>query len=238
VRSVKIGVISDIHANIHALRAVWKVLEEAQVSQVLCLGDLVGYGATPGEVIRFFQENKASVVMGSADARLAFDFKQLEARQGIADQTLSWTKERLSEEEMKYLRGLPMTGRIQTDLGRVRFMHGLPDDPDGRIDMMASPGDLGKILEETNCQIFVTGGSHIPGYREFDGNWVINPGSVGLSLNGEPGADCAILDFSGSRLQVELKKVNYPFSAAAFDIMTWDLPGVIADVIRTGSSRK
>ena len=64
----------------------------------------------------------------------------------------------------------------------------------------------------------------------------MNPGSVGLSLNGEPGADCAILeDEPDAEMKVNLIKVPYDFHAAAFDILTWGLPPLIATVIKTGS---
>ncbi len=235
---MKLGVISDLHANIHALRAVWKKLQDLQVTQVICLGDLVGYGATPDEVIRFVRENQISTTMGSSEARLSFDINNRELRQGIADQTIEWSKSRLSPDDMKWMRNLPMTGRMQTAHGRLRFMHGLPDDPDARVDMADSQKNLNELLEQQNCQILLTAGSHIPTVREVNLGFIINPGSVGLSLNGEPGADCAILDFSAAKLRVELFKVPYNFQAAAFDILTWDLPSMIADVIKNGSVRK
>lgn len=213
-------------------------MQDLQVTQVICLGDLVGYGATPDEVLRFLQENAVSTTMGSSEARLAFDLNSREARQGIADQTIEWSKSRLTPEDLAWMRKLPMTGRMQTAHGRLRFMHGTSEDPDARVDMADSQKNLNELLEKMNCQIFITGGSHVPGVREINQGFIVNPGSVGLSLNGEPGADCAILDFNGAKLRVELYKVPYNLSAAAFDILTWDLPSVIADVIKNGSAKK
>ncbi len=235
---MRLGVISDLHANIHALRAVWKKFQDLHVTQIVCLGDLVGYGATPDEVLRFVRENEVNTTMGSSEARLVFDLLTKEIRLGIADQTIEWSKTRLSTEDFQWMRALPMTGKMQTVHGRVRFMHGLPDDPDAKVDLADSQKNLNELLEKMNCQIFITGGSHVPGIREVNQGFIINPGSVGLSLNGKPGADCAILDFNGAKLRVELHKVPYNFSAAAFDILTWDLPSVIADVIKNGSAKK
>ncbi len=235
---MRLGIISDLHANIHALRAVWKKFEDLHVTKIICLGDLVGYGATPDEVLRFLRENEVSTTMGSSEARLSFDLHNREPRAGIADQTIEWSKTRLSPEDMKWMRSLPMTGKFQTPHGRIRFMHGLPEDPDAKVDLADSQKNLNELLEKMNCQIFVTGGSHVPGFREVNQGFIINPGSVGLSLNGEPGADCAILDFNSPKLRVELYKVPYNLSAAVFDILTWDLPSVIADVIKNGSAKK
>ncbi len=235
---MRLGVISDVHANIHALRAVWKKLEEAGVDSIVCLGDLVGYCATPDEVVRFLQEHRVSTTMGSSEARLAFDLNERNAREGIADQTIEWSKTRLSAEDMKWIRALPMTGRINTPHGKLRFMHGLPDDPDAKVDMSEKQEKLNQLLEQQHCQILLTGGTHIPSFREVNQGFIINPGSVGLSLNGEPGADCTILDFNSPKLRIEMLKVPYNFSAAGFDIMTWDLPSVIVDVIKNGSAKR
>jgi putative phosphoesterase len=235
---MKLGVISDVHANIHALRSAWQKLQDLACTEVVCLGDLVGYGASPIEVIDFIRENKITTTMGASESRMMYHFgHKLEPREGVADQTLEWTKKQLSEEHLSYLKTLPMTGRIQTRVGRLKFMHGLPDDPEARVDLNARQSELDDLLDENNCAIFITGCTHIPHVRQTGKGWLINPGSVGLTLNGEPGADCTILEFVEDRLNIQMLKVPYNTNAAAFDILTWELPSVIADVIKRGSSR-
>jgi hypothetical protein len=64
--------------------------------------------------------------------------------------------------------------------------------------------------------------------------WVINPGSVGLSLNGEPGADYALLRLSTDKVEVVMGKAEYDFAAVAFDIIAWGLPAMIAEAIQRG----
>ena len=235
---MKLGILSDVHGNIHALRAAWQKLLELQCTRIICLGDLVGYGASPIEVIEFVQDNQIMTTLGASEARMVYHFgHKLESRSGVADQTLEWTKTQLSEIHLKFLKSLPITGRIESKHGRVRFMHGMPDDPESRVDLNARQSELDDLLEESKCSIFITGCTHIPQVREVGKGWFINPGSVGLTLNGEPGADCAVLDFTDQRLSVQMLKVPYNTNAAAFDILTWELPSVIADVIKRGSSR-
>jgi putative phosphoesterase len=235
---MKLGVLSDVHGNIHALRAAWQKLLDLECTQIICLGDLVGYGASPIEVIEFVRDNQIATTLGASESRMIYHFgHKLEPRSGVADQTLEWTKTQLREEHLKFLKTLPITGRIQSKHGRVRFMHGMPDDPEARVNLNARQSDLDDLLEEANCSVFITGCTHIPQVREVGKGWFINPGSVGLTLNGEPGADCAILDFSDERLSVQMLKVPYNTNAAAFDILTWELPSVIADVIKRGSSK-
>jgi hypothetical protein len=205
----------------------------------VCLGDLIGYGASPVEVIEFIQQHDIPTTLGASESRLAYHFgDRIEPRQGVADQTLEWTKTQLSDDHLKFLKTLPLTGRVASPIGRIKYMHGMPDDPDARVDLTVRQSELDTLLETNNCAVFITGCTHVPQMRQVNRGWVVNPGSVGLTLNGEPGADCAILTFTGERLKVELLKVPYNTNAAAFDILTWELPAVIADVIKTGSSRR
>ncbi len=236
---MKLGVISDLHANIHALRAAWQKLQALECTEIVCLGDLVGYGATPVEVLEFVQENRISTTLGASEARLVYHFgERLEPRQGVADQILAWTKTQLSEEHLRFMKTLPMTGRIQSRHGRVKYMHGLPDDPEGRVDFNVRQSELDDLLEANNCSILITGCTHVPQLRQLNKGWILNPGSVGLTLNGEPGADCAVVDLTGETPRINLFKVPYNTNAAAFDILTWELPSVVADVIKNGGSAR
>ncbi len=231
---MRLAFLSDIHGNIHALSAVQRFLSEEQVESVVILGDLVGYGASPGAVIDLVQRAGWVSALGSSDARAAFEFAERGARAGVAEQTLTWTRGMLSGEQMDFLRRLPTGGRIMTKLGRVRYFHGSPHDPDSRLDLMGEDRDLSFVLENLGAKVVVCGGTHVPYFRKVEGGLFIDPGSVGLSLNREPGADVAILDILDQEVKVHLHKVAYDYHAAAFDIVAWDLPPVIADVIKTG----
>ena len=225
--------ISDIHGNIHALSAVQRFLAGQNIDSVVVLGDLVGYGASPGAVIDTVERLGWQVTLGSSDARVAFTFAEGE-RAGISEQVLVWTREMLTREQFDFLRRLPTSGRLNTPLGRVRFFHGSPHDPDKKLNLMADDRELEGVMEAVSARFVVCGGTHIPLYRKVGHGLFIDPGSVGLTLNSEPGADVVIVDFSGKTAEVSMHKVQYDFHAAAFDIMAWNLPPVIADVIRTG----
>ena len=236
MKSMILGVMSDVHANIHALKAAWAAFQSRGVTHTICLGDLVGYGASPLEVISFMRDNNIPTTLGASDARIAFELSEsIEPRSGVADQTLVWTKTQIGDSEMRYMRQLKVVERLQTPRGRLKFFHGLPDDPDGRLDLQVHMSELDAQLEGLNASIIISGGTHIPAIQRTKNGVFVNPGSVGLSLNGEPGADCAIIEF-GLRPEVDLLKIKYDYQAAAFDILTWGLPPVIADVIKAGSA--
>ncbi len=231
---MRIAFISDLHANIHALTSVKRFLSENIVNQVIVVGDLVGYGASPGPVIDFVRREGWATGLGSSDMRVSMELGERAERKGVADQVLTWTRKMLTPEQNDYLRRLPPGGRIMTPVGRVRFFHGSPHNPEDRIDLMAQERELEALADSLSSRVIVVGGSHVPFVRVIGDTTFIDPGSVGLSLNHEPGADVAIVDCVGRRPKVSLHKVTYDFASSAFDIMAWNLPPVIADVIRTG----
>lgn len=231
--SVRYAFLSDIHGNVHALDAVRRFLDGLGQLKVVVLGDLVGYGANPAAVIETVRREEWDVYMGSSDARVAFDFTE-KPREGVSEAVLAWTREQLEDEHIEYLRGLRPGGRLLSRMGRVRFCHGSPGNPDVKLDLTASERQLAPLLDSLAVRVLVCGGSHVPYRRELGGATLLDPGSVGLTLNREPGADVAILDLSGDAPEVQIHKVPYDQHAAAFDIVAWGLPEQIAEVVRRG----
>ncbi|WP_425147470.1 metallophosphoesterase family protein [Deinococcus sp.] len=231
---MRLAILSDLHGNIHALTAVKRFLSEHAVSQVIVLGDLVGYGASPGPVIDFVRREGWTCGLGSSDARVAFNISPRNDRRGVADTVLAWTADTLAPEQLEYLRRLPAGGRTNTPVGRLRYFHGSPHDLEKRLDLMAQDREMEALAEQLGARVVVAGGTHVPFVRHVADTTFIDPGSVGLSLNHEPGADVVILELQGLRPKVTLHKVPYDFHSAAFDIMAWSLPSVIAEVIKTG----
>ncbi|MBB5232929.1 metallophosphoesterase family protein [Deinococcus budaensis] len=231
---MRLAFISDLHGNIHALTAVRRFLEGTPVNGVIVLGDLVGYGASPGPVIDLVRREGWVTGLGSSDLRVALEIGERPERHGVADQVLDWTRGVLDPGQLDFLRRLPPGGRLTTPVGRVRYFHGSPHDPDERLDLMAPERELEDLAERLGARVVVVGGSHVPFVRVVGDTTFVDPGSVGLSLNSEPGADVALIDCVGRKPRVTLHKVTYDYASSAFDILAWNLPPVIADVIRSG----
>jgi putative phosphoesterase len=232
---VILGLISDVHANVLALEAVLKTLRDQGAGMIVCLGDLVGYGPSPNETIDLLRNEGIMCTLGAADERIAFDFaRDALPREGVADATLEWTRTVIEPRQVEFLRQLPVQLRLNTPAGRVRCFHGTPTQPSQRLNLNQDALGIIRLLEAQRCRILVAGGSHVPYYREVPNGWVINPGSVGLSLNGEPGADYALLRLSTDKVEVVMGKAEYDFAAVAFDIIAWGLPAMIAEAIQRG----
>ncbi|MDO4263341.1 MAG: metallophosphoesterase family protein [Deinococcus sp.] len=235
---MRLAFISDIHANIQALTAAAQFLETQLVDQVVVVGDLVGYGANPGPVIDFVQQRGYLVCMGSSDLRVALPLQQAGAgpvRHGVAEQVIGWTREVLLPAQLDYLRSLPVGGRLKTPAGRIRFFHGSPQDPEQKLDLAGPEEKLEVLAAQFPAQLIVSAGTHIPYLRRVGEVTFLDPGSVGLSLNHEPGADVAVVDcMPGGPPQVTLHKVPYDVASAAFDVLAWELPPQIAQVLKLG----
>lgn len=231
-----IGIISDVHANVIALEAVLDELKNKGADTILCLGDLIGYGPSPNETIDLIRSSNILCTIGAADERIAFDFARAGLpREGVADSTLEWTRTVIEPRHVNFLRELPVQQRVKTPAGRLRFFHGSPDTPANRINLNQDPVSLARLLEHNRCSLLSCGGSHVPFFRRTTSGWVINPGSVGLSLNGEPGADYALVTFNENGVaDVKMDKVEYDFAAVAFDIIAWGLPPMIAEAVQQG----
>lgn len=231
-----LGLISDVHANVIALEAVLAELKAKGAETILCLGDLIGYGPSPNETIELIRSENLLCTLGAADERIAFDFaRERMPRAGVADATLEWTRTVIEPRHVEFLRGLPVQQRLNTPAGRLRFFHGSPENPSERLNLNQDPVRLGQLLERNRAAILACGGSHVPYFRQVPKGWVVNPGSVGLSLNGEPGADYALFRISeAGEVQVEMDKVEYDFAAVAFDIIAWGLPPTVAEAVQQG----
>lgn len=230
-----LGLISDVHANVLALEAALGELKRRGAESILCLGDLVGYGPSPNETLALLQQEKVLCTLGAADEQIAFEFaRSTKPRVGVADEILAWTRSVIEPEHVAFLRRLPPQLRLNTPQGRLRAYHGTLEGYN-RIELNGQDdASLTRLLETRRCKILAVGSSHVPYYRKLKAGWVINPGSVGLSLNGEPGADYALLKFSEAGLEVEMDKVEYDFAAVAFDIVAWGLPATVAEAVQRG----
>ena len=230
-----VGLISDVHANVIALEAVLAELKAQGADTILCLGDLVGYGPSPNEAIDLLRTSGVLCTLGAADERIAFDFaRRRVSRKGVADEILEWTKDVIEPDHVQWLQTLPVQRRFETPVGRLRFFHGSAEDPGERLDLQQDPITLTRLLDRHRCSILACGGSHVPYYRRLPTGWVINPGSVGLSLNGEPGADYALVSIRDGEVEITMDKVEYDFAAVAFDIVAWGLPPMVAEAIQMG----
>jgi diadenosine tetraphosphatase ApaH/serine/threonine PP2A family protein phosphatase len=122
---MRIGIISDIHSNLEALTQSLAALERSRPDRVVCLGDVVGYGASVNECCDLVRKVSEVTLLGNHDAavsgRMDYSFYYDAARHA-----LDWTASRVYPEHMEWLRSLPYAHRIEN----VQFSHGNPVQPE------------------------------------------------------------------------------------------------------------
>jgi diadenosine tetraphosphatase ApaH/serine/threonine PP2A family protein phosphatase len=242
---MRYGLISDIHANLEALEAVLAALKDEGVDEILCLGDVIGYGPNPNECVKLIQQHTAACLIGNHDeaslGRVDLDLFNYMARQAI-----EWTTEQLTEESKEFLKSLP----YMRSYDRFMIVHASPDEPT-RWNYILNLDDATQGFEAFTEQICFIGHSHTPWVIPLqpDGRmrvshdypvickdafrYLINIGSVGQPRDRNPDAAFGILDTAP--WQYELKRVPYDVAKTQKKIRaTGTLPAFLADRLATG----
>lgn len=195
----KIALISDVHGNLQALKEVIKVLEKESPDIWICLGDIVGYGPHPSECINLIRGKNMICVLGNHDAGVA-GLLNLKHFRNPNQRLIQLTKELLSTEEIDWLKSLPLSV-TQDDWLAV---HASPIEPE-KWKYLDSAFTVRSVLQEIEQKLCFIGHTHKPalvsdsfGVKEFSrGNkFLINPGSVGQSRDGDYRASCSFIDTS------------------------------------------
>jgi putative phosphoesterase len=223
--------ISDIHANLEALESVLEAVGEVET---YCLGDIVGYGASPNEVVSLIKTQGVACILGNHDqAVLSGRIGDLGSTAAVA---AAWTSRILSEESRSFLAGLPQELTVPVDQGMVYMTHGSPDD---RLWEYVHPAThsylFSHYLSKLSARAIALGHTHVPFLAREEKGIVFNPGSVGQPRNGDSRASCALLTVNGEKLELQHLAVPYDIDAAAEKIRSAGLPESLGKRLFSGS---
>jgi putative phosphoesterase len=191
---MRILIVSDIHANPWALKAVEH--DAGAVDHVICAGDTVNYGPDPRGVLSWLRERGAITVRGNHDNAIAFgvDPKASPAKQPLALVMRDWTRTQLDSADLTWLARLPTSATWEIGGCRFVLVHGTPCDPlyDYRLTPATSNGHLDELTAGVQANVLVVGHTHLPLLRRSRNMHVLNPGSVGQPLDGDNRASYAV----------------------------------------------
>lgn len=236
---MKLAIFSDIHANLHALEAIWPDLEAQLPDAVYCLGDLVGYGAHPNEVIDFIRSRDIPTVMGNYDDGVGFDrddcgcvYKDPEDdRRG--KQSLLWTRARTTPDRKAYLQTFPAHIRLTIAARSVLLVHGSPRRMNEYVYEDRPASVFENIARAADCDVLLFGHTHLPYWKQVGRTLFINTGSVGKPKDGDPRAGYVVVTF-GDQVHVDFRRVPYDVAGAAQAVRASGLPPHFADLLETG----
>jgi diadenosine tetraphosphatase ApaH/serine/threonine PP2A family protein phosphatase len=246
---VRYLIISDLHANLEAFDAVLVAAPPSTWDRLIVLGDLVGYGAAPNDVVdRVRGLAPFAIIRGNHD-KAACGLEDASNFNHIARVAAAWTGDTLTPDNREYLRALP-AGPVTID-ERVEICHGSPFDEDHYI---FDADDAWRAIETGERQLCLFGHTHLPVVFQRTGDifegfvpegdegvtirlepgvrYVVNPGSVGQPRDGDPRAAFAIYD--SEQLTLQLRRVPYAVDAAQRRIIGAGLPASLANRLAVG----
>lgn len=245
---MKAAVISDIHANLPALQAVLNEIEMSGIDEIWCLGDAVGYGASPNECLEILADRCDVWLVGNHDLAAIGEIDVSTFSPSAAEAAI-WTRTQLSGQSQQTLRGLGRDGSDRRE--GFGLYHASPRDPiwEYVVDVDLAEDCL-NVQEERVCLI---GHSHIALYfmradelsritsepapegtsvSLGSGQWLINPGSVGQPRDGDSRAAWIELDTEAAKAL--FRRVEYAIDPAADAIRQAGLPPHLADRLYQG----
>lgn len=241
---MRIAIFSDIHGNIHALDAVLADIDRQHPDRTYCLGDLVGYGAFPNEVVGRIRERQIPTIVGNYDDGVGYDrdecgcaYKE-ETDRRFGQQSLEWTRAQTTAENKAFLRQLVPQIRFDADGQRVLLVHGSPRKINEYLFEDRPTSSFERLALASEAEVIMFGHTHVPYTKTAAGVMFVNVGSVGKPKDGDPRACYVVLDLA-SATPVTFVRVVYDVAAAASAIRATELPDKFArDLERAGASHE
>ena len=243
---MRYAVISDIHSNLEALNAILSKISELNADDILCLGDVVGYGANPNECIDIVRRTGIRCIMGNHDSR-ASGLEEPDNFTPLAKEAALWTRDQLTGDNKRFLRELPRELTIE---GFIIF-HGSIRDTDRYIIDERDASDNFQLLENLpdDIRLGFYGHTHVrvalslqrgKVFLEPDEElrlalwkrYLINPGSVGQPRDRDPSASFLIYDEFNEK--VNFYRVDYDIAATQKKIIEAGLPVELAQRLAVG----
>ena len=243
---MKYAILADIHANLEAFTAVLDDIgEKGDIEEIWCLGDIAGYGPDPHRCIEILSQCKHVCIAGNHDMA-AIGKADTTYFNPLAVAAINWTAAQLTEDDIRYLDGLPLT----LQQGDFTLVHGSPMEP--LWEYIISTGIALRNFTYIETPYCLVGHSHVPmafmkdkdtgckpvaltlgiGLALGKNKMIINPGGVGQPRDGDPRASYAIYD--DERQMVHLYRVEYNIEATQKKIMECGLPVMLASRLEAG----
>ena len=237
---MRVALLSDIHANFPALCMALEWAQRNRADRVICAGDIVGHGPHPTEVVRLLAEQGVEAILGNVDrkvlALLESPKKLKKHLEKKAHGPAAWAALALGEAERAWLAALPAELRFEVGGADVWVVHGSPLSDTDFVYPSITPRALAAKLGEVRPRVLVCGHSHVPFTREIAGIRVVNCGSAGRPVDGDPRGALALCDFpGGGRVRCRITRFAYPVESVITDIEVRGAKGILPQDYRTGT---
>jgi predicted phosphodiesterase len=211
----RLAILADIHANLPALEAVRRDLEHERVDRVIVAGDSINWGPSSAEVVDIIQREGWTVIRGNNEFYL-LDYDTPRAPAGwrsLDFASLLWLREQLAGELHVLIATWPDTLSLRfPDAPALRVVHGSPRSHWEPIHRDAPEASIASMLASVEEAFVIAGHTHLAMDRTAASWRIFNPGSVGLPLEGVPGAEYMLLDGDATGWTPEWRRIAYDAS--------------------------
>jgi putative phosphoesterase len=236
-----ITVFGDIHGNLPALEAVLADMEARGLENRYCLGDLVGYGTWPNEVVEKIRFMGVPTLYGNYDEGVGKSsddcgcaYRTQEAR-ALGNRSIAWSNEHTSEKNKAFLRDLPFSIPVEFGGKRILLVHGSPRKVNEYLYEDRPERSVERLFENDEFDVLVCGHTHLPYHRVLSsGHQIINAGSVGKPKDNDPRAGYIVVKVDKGEISVDFIRVPYDVEKAAQAIESTQMPDEFAEMLRLG----
>jgi len=232
---MRIAIISDIHSNLEALTKTLELIKQKSVDEIVCLGDIVGYGANPNECIELVRDNTKHIILGNHEDAAA-TLNNINKFNIYAQTAMYWTHRVLKVQNKEFIEKLPRT----LELYGLFFVHSSPYKPE-EWNYLISSDEIKQNFKYFSTSICFFGHTHFPGVYNEDGEraelrknekFLINTGSVGQPRDLNWKLSFGIFDTE--LWTYENIRSEYDVNTASEKILKAGLPKYLADRILVG----
>ena len=233
----RILLISDIHGNWPALRALAEQVEMSDYDYILNCGDSTVYAPFANEVLDWLRKYQAISILGNTDGKVlrllkGKDFKK--PRKAEKRIMYTHTAASLSPRNSQYLLGLEKRTSLQVANQRLGLFHGSPAKHTEFLFPTTPHERFRQLAKESKVDIICTGHSHTAYHKIVAGTHFINPGSVGRMFDGSPTASFALLELDQRGLRVALQRCSYDIEQVVARLKEEGLPDAYVAMYRQG----
>jgi predicted phosphodiesterase len=221
---MRIAVLADLHANLPALRAVMDDVLALGCDTIWCVGDLVGRGPHPGEVVDEIRRLAVPTIQGNWDEAVSQHREHpgvvwpSHEAEAAGQASLAWTIAHLTEDQRAWLRQLPATDRFEVEDRSVLLFHGSPNRQNDYLWSDRPSRVFARVVSDQGDDLLCFGNTHEAFHRLVGNSHFVAAGSVGCGTLDDISARYAVIDVAGPDLMVNFRSVPYDHFSVEADM--------------------
>ncbi len=238
-----IALLSDVHSNLPALKAAIVDAKVRRATRIICAGDITGYGPFPNEVCEYLKTNNISSISGNYDLKVLDVIKHgkavVESLQKKKRELVLWTAKHLGKTAQRFLENLPESLTEELPGGRsLLVVHGSPVSNDDDVYPSITLKGLQTKLKDTHPDILVCGHTHIPFVKKIGGTLIVNCGSTGQPVDGDPRPSYAIISVNEQLSRGRIIRFEYDLNEIVKALKNTSLPKTLLKDFMEGTKRR